>query len=187
VLAEHPELVAGAGLIMAPGVLADAPRWLEWWWTGARGAPEPLRVNLDPAAPDFYDYTTADWYATPERTREPRMAGPYVDLACTNEYAITLSSPVVCGGGLAGVVAADLLVASVEARVLPALAGLDRPVALTNADGRVIASNSPTLAPGQRVPVGEHAARASSVRSWLLVEPHPAASAAPATSDSSLP
>jgi hypothetical protein len=93
----------------------------------------------------------------------------------------------VWGGELAGVVAADLLVASVEARVLPALAGLERTVALTNADGRVIASNSAALAPGQRIPVGKHAARVSSVRSWLLVEPQPAASAAPATSDSSLP
>ncbi|HEY7076940.1 MAG TPA: GntR family transcriptional regulator [Solirubrobacteraceae bacterium] len=185
VLAAHRGLVAGAGIITAPGLLADAPRWLEWWFTGARGAPEPLRVNLDPAAPDFYDYATADWYATPERTREPRMAGPYVDLACTNEYAITLSVPVVCGGAMAGVAAADLLVASVEERVRPALAGLDRSLALTNADGRVIASNSAALPPGERLPAGAPAA--GSVRSWLLVEPQPAASAAPATSDSSLP
>jgi hypothetical protein len=71
---------------------------------------------------------------------------------------------------MAGVVAADLLVASVEERVLPALAGLDRPVALTNADGRVIASNSASLPPGRHL-AGEHAVRAGAVRSWRLVEP----------------
>src|SRR5206468_535129 len=89
-LDEHADLVVGTGIVTAPGLLADAPRWLEWWWTGARGTPEPLRVNLDPAAPDFYDYTTTDWWLA----TEPSMTGPYVDYACTNAYAITLSVPV---------------------------------------------------------------------------------------------
>jgi hypothetical protein len=63
----------------------------------ARGLSRPLgkalRVNLDPAAPDFYDYTTADWYATTLRTLEPRMSGPYVDYACTSQYAVTDGRP----------------------------------------------------------------------------------------------
>jgi hypothetical protein len=141
-------------VVTAPGLLADAPRWLEWWW-GA--GPERLRVNLDPAAPDFYDYTTTEWYTA----SAPCLAGPYVDFACTNEYAITMSVPVV---GF-GVAAADILVASLERRVLPALVALDRPVALTNAAGRVIASNTPELTPGLRVDVGD--GRASG---WRLVD-----------------
>lgn len=153
-LAEHRELVTGAGVVTAPGLLADAPRWLEWWWGPD---PEPLRVNLDPAAPDFYDYTTTEWY----NATEPCLAGPYVDYACTNEYAITMSVPV---PGF-GVAAADILVASLERRVLPTLVALGRPVALTNAAGRIIASSAPELAPGLRVDVGE--ARASG---WLLVD-----------------
>ncbi|HKE78300.1 MAG TPA: cache domain-containing protein [Solirubrobacteraceae bacterium] len=164
-LAAHRELVTGAGIVTAPGLLADAPRWLEWWWTTTRGAPEALRVNLDPGAPDFYDYTTTDWYATPERTRLARMAGPFVDFACTNEYAITLSSPVHAGGEMLGVAAADVLVSSVEGRVLPTLVALDRAVALTNADGRVITSNTPAVVTGQRVDAG-----AQGASSWLLVE-----------------
>ncbi|HET8756412.1 MAG TPA: cache domain-containing protein [Solirubrobacteraceae bacterium] len=139
-LADHADLVTGAGVVTAPGLLADAARWLEWWW-GA--GPEPLRVNLDPAAPDFYDYTTTEWFAA----TAPCTAGPYVDYACTNEYAITLSVPVP-GSGVA---AADVLVTSLERRVLPALVALDRPTALTNGDGRIIASNDPDLAPGLRV------------------------------------
>jgi hypothetical protein len=164
VIDAHAGLVTGAGVITAPGLLEDAPRWLEWWWTGARGGPEALRVNLDPAAPDFYDYTTADWYATPLRTGRPALSGPYVDTACTNEYAITLGVP--CGAP--GVAAADVLVANLERRVAPALAGLGRPVALTNAGGRVIAATSPAVVPGQRVDVSR--AVPAPVRPWLLVD-----------------
>ena len=56
-LADQSALVAGAGLITVPGTLSDTRYWLEWWWTRASGIPEALRVNLDPAAPDFFDYT----------------------------------------------------------------------------------------------------------------------------------
>jgi DNA-binding FadR family transcriptional regulator len=160
----HGGLVTGAGVITAPGLLADAPRWLEWWWTGARGGLEALRVNLDPAAPDFYDYTAADWYATPRRTGRPALSGPYVDYACTNEYAVTLGVP--CGE--LGVAAADVLVANLERRVAPALAALGRPVALTNAAGRVIAANTASVVPGQRVDTAR--AAPAPVRSWLLVD-----------------
>jgi hypothetical protein len=169
----HRGLVAGAGIIIAPDLLRDAPRWLEWWFTNATGTPESLRINLDPAAPDFFDYTTADWYATPLRSMARRVAGPYVDYACTNEYAVTLSVPVPDGDDMLGVAAADVLVASLETRVLPALTELDHPVVLANADGRVIASNSPRWAPGMRVAVDGNAASpdaGSPLRSWVLVE-----------------
>jgi hypothetical protein len=175
-LATHRGLVAGAGVITTPDLLRDAPRWLEWWWTTASGTPEALRVNLDPSAPDFYDYTTADWYATPERTRARRVAGPYVDYACTNEYAITLSTPVSSGERVLGMAAADVLVSSLERQVLPVLASIGRPVALASADRRVIASNSPHWAPGLRVTGGDAQAAppgrdlAHPLRSWLLVD-----------------
>jgi hypothetical protein len=161
-LAGHPDLLTGAGVVTAPGLLDDAPRWLEWWWSSDRGAPEPLRVNLDPSAPDFYDYTTTEWYSAPE----DRIAGPYVDYACTNEYALTLSSPVHLGSRRLGVAAADVVVANLERRVLPALVALGRPTALVNAEGRVIACNDAQLLPGMRVELP-----APSRGSWQLVEP----------------
>jgi hypothetical protein len=173
ILQGHRGLVAGAGIITAPDLLRDAPRWLEWWWTNVSGSPESLRINLDPSAPDFFDYTTADWYATPLRSMTRRVAGPYVDYACTNEYAVTLSTPVPDGDELLGVAAADVLVSSLETRVLPALTDFDQPVVLANADGRVIASNSPRWAPGMRVAVDGTAASpdpGSPLRSWVLVE-----------------
>lgn len=172
-LEEHGELVTGAGVVTAPGLLTDTRHWLEWWWREGGGAPEPLRINLDQTAPDFYDYTSTDWYATPQRTLQPRIAGPYVDHACTNQYAITLSVPVAAGDGLVGVAAADVLVRSLEWRIVPALIALGRPAALTSGDGRVIASNAASLMPGRRLTAGT--ARPASSRfplsSWLLVEP----------------
>jgi len=150
-LERHAGLVAGAGLITAPGTLADSQYWMEWWWTRASGALEALRVNLDPSAPDFFDYPTAEWYAVPDRTRARHVAGPYVDYACTNEYAVTVVVPVHLGDQMIGIAAADLPVARLEAQVLPMLLTLPRPMALVNAAGRVIASGSPRLFPGMLV------------------------------------
>ncbi|MGZ4545276.1 MAG: GntR family transcriptional regulator [Blastococcus sp.] len=147
-LEQHAGLVAGAGVIAAPGTLSDSHYWMEWWWTRASGAPEALRVNLDPSAPDFFDYPTAEWYAVPEQTRARHVAGPYVDYACTNEYALTVVVPVHLADRFIGIAAADLPVARLESHVLPALLALPRPMALVNAAGRVIASGSPRLFPG---------------------------------------
>jgi hypothetical protein len=152
-LADHRGLVAGAGVITAPDLLADARYWLAWWWTRPSGAPEALRVNLDPAAPDFFDYANADWYRTPERTAACYVAGPYVDYACTTEYATTVAVPVHAGRTFLGVAAADVLVSRLEQRVLPALRRLGPATALVNADGRVIASASARYAPGLLVPL----------------------------------
>jgi hypothetical protein len=151
VLGRHSGMFAGAGVITAPGLLAAAPYWLEWWFPRPGGTPQPLRVNLDPAAPDFFDYTAADWYVTPQRTMAPHIAGPYVDHACTGQYAVTIALPVVTQGRPVGVAAADVLVSSLEPLVTPALRALPGPSALVNAAGRVIVSGSPDLAPGMRL------------------------------------
>jgi hypothetical protein len=154
-------LVSGAGVVVVPGLLADRDRWLEWWsLTAASTRPEPLRVNLDSDAPDFYDYTTADWFATPRATLAPHLAGPFVDYDCTNTYALTLSTPILRDREFLGVAAADVLVASLERHIVPRLADLDRPVALITAAGRVIASNDPELVAGQRLPTEDLAASA---------------------------
>jgi hypothetical protein len=179
VLAEHHGLVAGAGVITAPALLADADYWLEWWWTRPSGGHEALRVNLDPTAPDFFEYTTADWYATPERTATRHVSGPYVDYACTTEYATTVAVPVHADGVFLGVAAADVLVSHLEQRVLPALRRLGHSLVLVNAAGRVLVSASPRYAPGELVPPSETnadpVALASAVN-WKLLDTATAAS-----------
>jgi DNA-binding FadR family transcriptional regulator len=175
-LAGHQDLAAGAGVITAPNVLADAPLWLEWWWTNPAGSAEQLRVNLDPAAPDFFDYTTAAWYTAAERlhgTGIPgggAVTGPYVDYFCSGEYTITLSVPVRVGGRFIGVAAADVLVSNLEGQVLPALLTAGRPVALTSPEGRVIAATTAGLVPGARVPASGATPVPSPLVRWRLAE-----------------
>lgn len=175
ILTAHSALICGVGVITLPGLLADAPRWLEWWWTASTGAPEALRVNLDPSAPDFYDYTAAEWFAPHEAAGTRRVTGPYVDHACTGEYTLTLSTPIVSPSGPLGVAAADILISSLESKVMPALIAFSDPVALCNADGRVLASTSPGCPAGLRLPAAGPAQARSPFGSWLLVKkPAPA-------------
>lgn len=169
VLERHQGLVAGAGVVAAPDTMPGSRYWLQWWWTRTSGEPEALRVNLDPAAPDFFDYTGADWYQTPMRTSARHVAGPYVDYACTNEYALTVVLPVSIDGQVAGVAAADVLVSSLERRLLPALLTLSRPAVLLNSGGRVIASSSPEFASGMRVPLPAAAPERRPPIDWHLL------------------
>ena len=176
ILDRHRGWLAGAGVIVAPNLLADAPRWLEWWFTRPSGTPEALRVSLDESAVDFYDYTSAEWYALPARTGRRHAAGPYVDYLCTNEYSLTLSAPVRLGRQLLGMVGADVLAASLESRFAPVLAALGDDLVLANAAGRVIASATPRYAPGHRialdaaeaVPLPTRAAT-QGTQGWLLL------------------
>lgn len=166
----RPGPVSGAGVIVSPGILADAPYWMEWWWATPKGDPEALRLNLEPSAPDFFDYTTAEWYVRPEQSGTSYIAGPYVDYSCRNDYALTLSQPVHAGGRFVGVAALDIAVTRFEHWLLPLLSRLDGPATLVNAVGRVIMSTSPTAWPGQRASESTGAPLTNpSVFGWRLV------------------
>jgi DNA-binding FadR family transcriptional regulator len=153
-LARRP-LLAGAGMVFAPGVVADAPRWLEWWRNAPAGAPVFLDASLDPADPDYYDYERAEWYTTPRDTGERWIAGPFVDHSGTNEHILTLTLPVVRDGAFLGVAGADIAVGGIEALGGAALAALDREAALVNHRGRIIATNSPRRLVGTLWPGGD--------------------------------
>lgn len=163
-----PGLISGAGVIVAPDLLTNAQYWMEWWWAVPDRDPETLRVNLEPSAPDFFDYTTADWYVTPERTGKRHIAGPYVDYVCSNEYAMTFAQPVRAGGKFVGVAALDVTVAGFEALALPALEALGEPATLVNGSGRVITSTSSDVWPGQRL-ADQDAAGEASPFGWRIV------------------
>jgi hypothetical protein len=173
VLRGHRGFAAGAGVILAPDVLADAPRCIEWWWADQSSADRDLvlaklEVDLDPESAEFYDYTTTQWYREPERTGGHAVAGPYVDYICTHEYTFTVSVPVICAGVFTGVAAADILAEQVERMAAPGLSLMDRPAVLASGDGRVIASNTGRILPGTRL--GRHDAEAT-----LRLEPRGAA------------
>jgi hypothetical protein len=142
--------------VFAPGVVADAPRWLEWWRSAPPGAPVFLNASLDPADPDYYDYERAEWFTTPRDTGERWIAGPFVDHSGTNEHILTLTLPVVRDGAFLGVAGADIAVGGIEAVGGAGLAALEHEAALVNHRGRVIATNSPHRLVGTLWPAAEH-------------------------------
>ncbi|NRQ39209.1 hypothetical protein HII36_46420 [Nonomuraea sp. NN258] len=143
-----PGVVAGAGVIVAPGVLADRRRWLEWWQAPPEQDPIFLDVDLDPDSLDFYDYTAAEWFAVPERSRRRHIVGPYVDYGGTDTYMLTFTAPAEVDGRFLGVVGADVRAARFEALLLGVLAASPTQITLVNAEGRVVAANSPRLPAG---------------------------------------
>ncbi|PSK90483.1 hypothetical protein CLV63_12217 [Murinocardiopsis flavida] len=136
------DLVVGAGMIVAPGLLADQPRRLEWWHSAPGCDPVFLDVDLDPESLEFYDYARAEWFRLPRETGARHVAGPYVDFGGTDRYMLTLTLPVRSDGVFLGVVGADVPAGLLEARLLPALAALGADAALVNTGRRVIVSTS---------------------------------------------
>ncbi len=139
-LLERPGLISGAGFVAAPGLLADAPAWLEWWQRGAGGDIRPLLLDLDPEHSAYSDYTHWEWFALARDTGRRAVAGPYVDYLCSDEYSLTLSVPVTVEGRFTGVAAADVYLPDFEAAVMPALQRLPGPACLVNSRGRVAVS-----------------------------------------------
>jgi hypothetical protein len=179
VLTRHRGFAAGAGVVLAPDALTDAPRCIDWWWADRGTGPGHLEVDLDPGSAEFYDYTTTEWYSEPARTGQPCIAGPYVDYICTHEYTFTVSVPVMDEGRFVGVAGADILAGEVERMLLPKLSLLGRPgrpAVLVSGNGRVIASSTARILPGTvlRPPAASRMTAADPLP-WMLVSgPRPA-------------
>lgn len=155
-VAKEGSRIIGAGFVAAPGLITDAQWHLSWWLgdmnTFGMGATAPhirrLEVVEDPAAESFRDYTTLEWWRTPQRTGRRHITGPYVDYLCTDEYTLTLTVPVFYGGASIGVVGADLYAEDLERALLPDLRAVGAAVTLVNASGRVLLSTDVHLATG---------------------------------------
>lgn len=148
--------VIGAGFVAAPGFIADAEWHLAWWLgdlntfgTGS-DAPRIRRLDAveDTADESFRDYTTLEWWRVPLGTGQRHITGPYVDYLCTDDYTLTLTTPVRQGSAMIGVVGADLYVEDVERALLPRLAAVGSSVTLVNSSGRVVVSTDAHLATG---------------------------------------
>jgi len=154
-------LEIGGGFVAAPGFLADAEWHLAWWLGGTAGgrsgsAPRVRRLlaTEDPGDDAFRDYTTLEWWRVPATTRAPHITGPYVDYLCTDDYTLTLTTPVMLADTMVGVVGADLYVADVERSILPSLRSVAETTTLVNAWGRVVVSTDPHLATGSILRIG---------------------------------
>ena len=145
--------LVGAGLVVAPDVLADARHWMQWWTRDDAGRPRQLQPELDAEEESFFDYTVLPWFTVPRETGRRHVTGPYVDWLCTQEYTLTFTVPVFGthperGRCHLGVVGADIVAGWLERRLLPLLHRMDGPVALVNAEGRVVVANRPALVTG---------------------------------------
>lgn len=145
--------VVGAGAVFAPGLLADAPYWLEWWTSDGSGPKGivKLAAETDPRAIGFRDYTTLPWYVRPCETGRAHVTGPYVDYLCTDQYTLTFTRPLVVDGAFAGVVGVDVLVAWFEGELLREMEGVERTCIVVNAMGRVVTSSDPAWVTGDMV------------------------------------
>jgi hypothetical protein len=150
-LQRHQDLIMGTGVVVAPGLLADASMWLEWWRAGPGETPSALKLDLDPTSLGFYDYTQAEWYVAPSGGSSRAVVGPFVDFGGTNEYTLAVTVPVTQRESFLGVAGADLWATRLEAAARRFMRGLGRNVVLVNSDDRVLASRSPRLVMGALV------------------------------------
>ncbi len=141
-------LLTGAGFVAAPGVLEDAEWHLAWWLGGTGRTLRRLATIDDPSHEQFRDYTALEWWRVPTTTGGRHLTGPYVDYVCTDDYTVTITTPVRVGGAIVGVVGADALVDRLERELLPAMRTGTTPATLVNASGRVVTSTDARREPG---------------------------------------
>jgi hypothetical protein len=142
----------GAGYVLAEPALSDRPRYLEWWARSPATGFEPLVLNLDPEAPDYYDYYRKDWFHAGLAEHRRFVAGPLIDLPCSSVCILTFSTPVMVDDFFVGIAGADVALAKLESALLPPMRRLDAPAVLVNDERRVIASNDARWTTGERVP-----------------------------------
>lgn len=150
-LERRGKLLESAGVVMADGILADRPRYLEWWLLDAQRGPQRLVLELNPHSEYFYDYTGMEWFAIPREHGRRWADGPCLDYACTDQYVCTFAIPVtITSGTFLGIAGADVPVASIEEILLPRFRAYDRRVVLVNNEGRVIMGTDPEFTTGSK-------------------------------------
>jgi len=117
------------------------------------------------------------WQGSDRMTRVPRdsgirwVYGPYLDYTGVDLYVCTFAVPVTYASGtFLGVAAADIAVARIDAALLPTFTAGSHPLALINAEGRVIVANHADHVTGSKIrPAAARNARPVPHTSWSLV------------------
>ena len=149
-LERWPDLLLGAG-----AAIEDSSRCrLHWWQHGGSGL-DVLLVDADPSSMGYYDFTRSKWYTGPRKSRTSHLTGPYVDYLGTDRYVATMTAPVLVGDDFRGVAGVDFDLSKLERRFLAASRGSAGHLALTNGEGRIIASDARGLTCGELLDQGE--------------------------------
>ena len=163
VLATPHRPIYGAGFCATEDIVTEGNP-LAWWQGAERSLLASSTFGPGQAA---IDLQRLEWYRVPAETRRRHVAGPFVDYLCSNEITVTVSQPVMLGDQFVGVVCADVLVASLEELLLPAVTGLGA-ATLVNANGRVVVSAEADYETGDRFagigPEGDLGALAAGVQ-----------------------
>ncbi|MCW3154529.1 cache domain-containing protein [Achromobacter spanius] len=138
---------AGFASYAAPAGLDDGYWTLEWW---QQEGPSMQQAQLDrnQETRRRLDFRAFAWFDQPARCLRPVVEGPYVDYICNGAYTITAAHPVLVQGACAGVTAVDVLVATLDRMLLPALHPIGKPALVLNADSRVVMSTAHRIRPG---------------------------------------
>ncbi|CDO27995.1 cache domain-containing protein [Mycolicibacterium porcinum] len=153
-LQRQAALVNGVGFVVADRALVDVPRYLEWWQPNSKpgGQAQRLELDLNPGSEYFYDYSTMEWFSIPRDRGTRWVHGPYLDYTGVDLYVCTFATPVTTARGeFIGVAGADVPVARLDAALLPTFAAHRTPLALTNAEGRVIVANDAEHVAGSKL------------------------------------
>ncbi|WP_095129292.1 cache domain-containing protein [Pseudomonas sp. Irchel s3h14] len=141
----------GAGVVFAPGELEDREMHLEWWCRTQKEEIQPLTLNFNSRSDRFYDYLHMPWYTRPQQTRQPSIDGPFVDLYGTEQYIVAFSVPIFFAERFIGVAAADISLHSLEPLLVRSLMRVSNEALLLNAEGRVLAANTPSWLAGDLI------------------------------------
>ena len=141
----------GAGVVFAPGELEDREMHLEWWCRAPNEEIQPLRLNFNSGSDRYYDYLHMSWYTRPQQTRQPSVDGPFVDLYGTEQYIVAFSTPIFFADRFIGVAAADISLHSLEPLLVRSLMQVSNEALLLNAEGRVLAANTPSWLAGDLI------------------------------------
>lgn len=152
-------LLRGTGVVLAPARLMDARLWIDWWVIDREGIVHPTYFEFDERSLDYYDYTRAEWYLSPESGTLLSLVGPYVDFNGIDDYIVTATSPMLVDGQFVGVAGADLAVDEIERRLNAANRSFGVELVVTNASNRIVASMSARHVAGALLPAEANAQR----------------------------
>ncbi|NLA65744.1 MAG: hypothetical protein GX862_07440 [Leucobacter sp.] len=148
--------IYGAGYCATDDIVVEGNP-LAWWQGPERSLLASSTFGPGQAA---IDLQRLEWYRVPAETLERHVAGPFVDYLCSNESTLTASLPVILNNTFAGVMCADVLIASLEDVLLPLLTQFQS-AAIVNASGRVVVSTDPAYDTGDRYAGGGEVTRSS--------------------------
>lgn len=156
----------GAGYCASDGIVIEGNP-LAWWQGSERSLLASSTFGPGQAA---IDLRRLEWYRVPAETRERHVAGPFVDYLCSNEITLTAAIPLMLGDEFAGVICADVLVASLEDLLLPLVAEFED-AAIVNSNGRVVVSADHRYETGDRFALGAAELTRSARYPFALVSP----------------